>query len=705
MSTVFEPDPNNNNSLSLQTSYVYTVLDQKTTVTQGSQTRTSNYDGMGRLTGETTPEAGTVSYQYNSFNKMTQRTDARGVVTTYTYDTLNRLTGISYNVTNTTATATSSVSYTYGTNAAQYNNGRLVTVTDGPGSVTYTYDLLGRVTQEQQIINGNSYTIGYQYNLAGQVTSLTYPSGRVVQPSYDTIGRLTSVSTGTTTLASGVTYDPSFRVTTYTYGNGIVANLSYSSDRRQLQSMSYVSGSQTLFGESAYGHSQNGGNNGQITSITDSVDSGRNITYAYDALGRLSSAVTAGSTNYPKWGLSWTYDRYGNRMTQAVTAGTAPSNSVTVNAATNQITTSGYSYDASGNMTNDGVNAMTYDAEGRVATAADGAGTATYSYRASGLRVLKSFGSTTTVYVYVGNRALAEYANGSLSKEYTYLNNRLLASYVNGTLYYHHFDLLSTRITTDTSGNNVGGQGHYPYGEDWYETGTTTTRHFTTYERDSESANDYAIHRVYVNRLGRFSSADSVRPCGKNPQLFDRFAYVADDPVNRTDPTGLYFYVCPQGEEDPGLDCSYCNTQSTGFYDLSGGEDAICASSGGEPGGGGGGLSCAPNIIAPRNEQFHCNTQQRSTVTISGRDVLNINIFNLHVQATTDNLILLELIGTPYLSSLSNPDNIIYEQVFNVHKTEYSSGNLNWTVEYECDGPFFTVNRTTVIKSSPNSCK
>ena len=37
---------------------------------------------------------------------------------------------------------------------------------------------------------------------------------------------------------------------------------------------------------------------------------GRKLTY--DALYRLTSAVTNGSTNYPKWGLSWSYDRYGN---------------------------------------------------------------------------------------------------------------------------------------------------------------------------------------------------------------------------------------------------------------------------------------------------------------------------------------------------------------------------------------------------------
>jgi RHS repeat-associated protein len=100
--------------------------------------------------------------------------------------------------------------------------------------------------------------------------------------------------------------------------------------------------------------------------------------------------------------------------------------------------------------------------------------------------------------------------------------------------------ILSARMTTDSNGNKVAEQGHYPFGEDWYETGTTTTRHFTSYERDSESTNDYAIHRIYIDRLGRFSSPDPVRGCGKAPQQLDRFMYAANDSVNRVDPTGLY---------------------------------------------------------------------------------------------------------------------------------------------------------------------
>jgi RHS repeat-associated protein len=586
VAVVFEPDPTNNNSLTLQTSYAYTVLDQLASVTQGAQTRTFYYDGMGRLTSQVIPESGTTGFQYNNFNQLTQRTDARGVLTTYSYDTMNRPYQISYNVGSTGVPATPTVTYTFGTNPSQFNNGQLVTLTDGLGTTTNTYDLLGRVTQVQNVINGNTYTLGYQYNLAGQVAALTYPSNRVVQTTFDNVGRISKLVSGAITYAQSFSYNPAFYGTGFQYGNGVTASLGYSPDRLQLQSLNFVN-TGTLF-STTYSRVQNGGNNGQITSITDSVDGGRSATYSYDSLGRLTTAGTSGSVNYPKWGLSFAYDRYGNRTNQSVTAGTAPSNSVAVNAATNRITTSGYAYDANGNVINDGLNTMTYDAENRVVSVVNGSGTATYSYRASGARAVKVFGGVTTVYIFDGDRNIADYTGGTLSNEYVYLGTQAIATHANGTLYYHVKDHLSTRMYLDSAGNVAGQKGHYPFGEDWYMS-SITNRHFTSYQRDSESGNDYAVRRFQVNRLGRFSSTDPVYISGQNPQHFNRYSYVVNDPINRRDPKGLMDCIDPICEDPDG-----------------GGGGGICdfviicppvIPPGGGPGGGGGG--CGENGCPP----------------------------------------------------------------------------------------------------------
>jgi RHS repeat-associated protein len=542
LSITYEPDPTNGNTLTLQTSYSYTVLDQLALLTQGSQSRSFSYDGMGRLTGHVLPESGTTSFQYNNYNQISQRTDARGVITTYGYDTMNRRYQIIYNVGTTGVPATSTVTYAYGTTASQYNNGLLLTLTDGLGTTTNTYDNLGRATQVQHVINGTAYTIGYQYNLAGAVASLTYPSGRIIQSTYDAIGRVASISDSSATYANSFAYNAAQLKTNFTYGNGTAATIGYSPDRLQLQSLEFAAGSTAVYNVT-YGRTQNGGNNGQITSITDAVDSGRSTAYTYDSLNRLSIAVTTGDSNYPQWGLSFAYDRYGNRTNQTVTAGTAVANSVAVSATTNHITTAGYSYDANGNVTNDGSNVISYDAENRLVSSSGSLGSGTYSYGAFGIRAVKVSGGVTTVSIYDGNNAIAEYTSGALANEYVYLADQLIASRLSGTLYYHAFDHQSIRVHLDTSGNIVGQKGQFPNGEDWYMS-TLSNRHFTTYARDAESANDNALHRFYVNRLARFSTTDPVPGGGGNPQGFNLYSYVHNDPVNHRDPAGREWEDC-----------------------------------------------------------------------------------------------------------------------------------------------------------------
>src|SRR4029077_3212417 len=147
----------------------------------------------------------------------------------------NRLYQVSYNVGSTGVAATSGLGYTYGASSTQNNNGRLLTMTDGPGSETYSYDVLGETTQVQKVINLTTYITGYAYNQAGELTSITYPSGRVVQQSYDAVGRLCAIaqtssacSSNTNPYATGYGYDTAFDITGFNYANGVAAPFGYS---------------------------------------------------------------------------------------------------------------------------------------------------------------------------------------------------------------------------------------------------------------------------------------------------------------------------------------------------------------------------------------------------------------------------------------------------------------------------------------------
>jgi YD repeat-containing protein len=293
------------------TLYTYDGLNNLTRVEQHGYSlpssqwriRSYSYDSLSRVKSSTTPEAGLAQSQYNSLGQLNQVTDARGVITSFGYDDQLRLHQISYNVGTTGVPSSPSITYAYGTNATQNNNGRLLTATDGLGSETYSYDLMGRLTNCARIINGIQYNTGHGYNFAGEMISTTYPSGRVVQQAYDAIGRSNSVSdvlnSVTTTHASQFGYNPAGQITSFSYGNGVIANFGYSPDRQQLTSLSYAKGTQTLFGLN-YSFNQSGANNGQITQISDLVDAGRTLTVGYDNLHRVATAQTAGSASYPQ---------------------------------------------------------------------------------------------------------------------------------------------------------------------------------------------------------------------------------------------------------------------------------------------------------------------------------------------------------------------------------------------------------------------
>jgi RHS repeat-associated protein len=82
-------------------------------------------------------------------------------------------------------------------------------------------------------------------------------------------------------------------------------------------------------------------------------------------------------------------------------------------------------------------------------------------------------------------------------------------------------------------------QGYYPYGETRYAAGTLPTDFGFTGQRNDATIGLYDYHaRWYDPALGRFISADTLVPEPVNPQDFNRYAYVRNNPLRYTDPTG-----------------------------------------------------------------------------------------------------------------------------------------------------------------------
>ena len=124
--------------------------------------------------------------------------------------------------------------------------------------------------------------------------------------------------------------------------------------------------------------------------------------------------------------LTWVYDRFGNRWQQNGPGGINSQYTIDTN---NHIVGSSVTYDALGNVLNDGVtHSFTYDAENRVSNAN---GTA-YVYDAFGRRVKN--GSYDLLYDLEGNGvALLDANNGGWAYGEIYASGRHLATYSGGT--------------------------------------------------------------------------------------------------------------------------------------------------------------------------------------------------------------------------------------------------------------------------------
>jgi RHS repeat-associated protein len=235
--------------------------------------------------------------------------------------------------------------------------------------------------------------------------------------------------------------------------------------------------------------------------------------------------------------------------------------------AENQIDQTGppaVTYDAAGNMTDDGLglgNAYTYDAENRIITAANGY-TASYVYDAFGHRVRAVVNGVNRDFLYdLSGRTIDQLTSGTLTRTEAYAGGMHVATYVNSTTEFDNSDWLSTvRVRSDVAGNKIETCTSLPFGEDLTCTGTEDSPlHFTGKEHDWESGNDFFGARYYGETMGRFMRPDPDQAAGfdhmEDPQAWNGYAYVRNNPLRYADKDGENYTVC----DTNGKNCADLN--------------------------------------------------------------------------------------------------------------------------------------------------
>jgi RHS repeat-associated protein len=557
-------------ALDYLTFYSFDALDNLTHVTQGhsgSRMRSFVYDSLSRLSSTANPENGTISTSYDANGNVQTRTDARGIVTTYTNDTLNRVTQQAYS-----DGVTPTVSFLYdtaSTNGVVLANpiGRLSLSYNNVVESLFSYDPVGRVVTYLQTTpqhNAIAFSPSYTYDLAGNITSFANGLAVTFSYSYDGAGRTTLFTSSLSdanhpatlaTVNSSTGFWPTGAIREVTFGNGLTQtsvfnnrlqpcrlNVNSSATALVTCADAIPSGSVQDFN---YGFKYGTTDNGNVVGWTATGQQSFNRSYTYDQVNRLKT-LSDTATNQACKGLAWVYDEWGNRTEQNVTSGSCLSPQTPVNT-NNQLTVSGYTYDAAGNLTHDANHSYTYDAENRL-TKVDGGSTATYTYDAIGHRVEKTVPGEYFDYLYdlagnvEGEWLTSSGYTGGLA-EYGYMDGALTAEYYAGTTYFIHKDHLgSTRLVTGVTQSLIDNMDYLPFGEQ-IAGGTSITHKFTSKERDSESNLDNFGARYNSSSLGRFMSPDPMHVMGQkmaDPQQWNMYIYVRDNPLRMVDPNGKW---------------------------------------------------------------------------------------------------------------------------------------------------------------------
>ena len=443
------------------------------------------YDGMDRLSTRTDPLNNSEGYSYDAAGNISTFTDRRGKVTSYIYDALNRRTFAGFGtITGTPTTYESTISYSYDAGDRPSN-----VVDSAAGTIVRTFDGLDQLTSEVT----PQGTVSYAYDVAGRRTSMTVGGQATVNYTYDNANRLTQMTQGTSTSVS-FAYDNANRRTSLTLPNGIIMNYSYDS-ASQLSGITYTLSSNTL----------------------------GNLAYIYDLAGRR----TAVSGSFARTGLP-------NPV------------STTAYNANNQLTmwgTANLFYDANGNMTSDGTHSYTWDARSRLSQI-DLGNTASFMYDPFGRRVSKTIVGAQTGFLFDGPDPVQELSGttptanlltGGLDEYFTRTDSAGARNFMTDPLG-------STVALADSNGALQTQYTYDPFGNTTLSGGGTTNS-FAYTGRELDAAGVYYYReRYYSPTLQRFVSEDPIGFGGGQSNLY---AYVGDNPLNRTDPTGMLGYWGP----------------------------------------------------------------------------------------------------------------------------------------------------------------
>jgi len=533
---------------------------------------TYSYDTHDQLLAITAPAntVGEQKYSYDDFGRVKNHTDGDGGVTTYTYDNDDRLLTTAFD------DGTATVTNTYD------GNGNQLTEQSATGTITNTYDQRNRLTSTANTAGGGTVSYGYDlagntakvidahgtvthdYDVANVLTRTTYPTanGGTAKQVYknDDHGRRTDTWLGAVE-NSDPTKDPTswqaHQTITYGVSDHVTGVRAVDADDPSKSVVSltycYITGIDAG-GDCSATKSPNATD--KIQWVKDNITQ-QTTTYTYDSNSRLTKAAQAGGATNITW--AYTYDAAGNRLTAKRGGDVTSSQTLTYNTV-GQITSDGYAYDGVGNLVK---------APGQ-----------TFTYNGAQQMTSSTKDGVTTRYEYAGgnmNKLLSQATDGGTEYDYTYgtsdsngvpvITSRTIAgtgtaSVISDPGNGQPLDLQTTDGTTsmwviDGSGSPAAaiadtGKTAYTVSYDPYGVETVTVGGDSAQWQQNpygfkvglrSSNTDTGLtkfgYRWQSSITGAWIERDTLDAPLSSTNA-NRYAFAGADPINGSDPTGLY---------------------------------------------------------------------------------------------------------------------------------------------------------------------
>lgn len=541
-------------------------------------------------------DLGTWNYRPNALGEVTGYTDANLTAFTVEYDSLSR--PVRRDVTGETTRR-----WIWGTSAAAHEIGQLkmvcldsnVACSGTTSKEAYSYDSIGRLAQTDITADGSTYTYNYGYSgTTGLLDTLTYPTSTSsyrlkLQYQYQNglLQQVADAAAGTVFWQAN-TVNAFGNITQETLGNGIVTKRSFDPVTGRLDTLkSGPASTPTSVQNEGYFFDK-------VGNVIQRQDNKQGLTesFCYDSAYRLSKSALSGDTTCESGNnLRMTYDTIGRTDRRDDIASNAQWAYGDVNHI-HAVTQAGnssytYTYDNNGNaQTRNGQTILWNKYNFPTAIPNSATESVTLSYDANDQRYKQEYvnGSTTneTTY-YIGG--LLEKVTNNLTSSIDYRHSiqangqavaimSRLSSGANATRYILDDHEGSIAKITDSSGAITLTESFTAYGNrrnpttwsgaapaaDLTTSATITRQGYTWQTALGNMGLNHMNGRVQDAITGVFLSADPYISEPTNPQNYNRYSYVYNNPITLTDPSGFkscngntwaYYGYCP-GDWDVG---------------------------------------------------------------------------------------------------------------------------------------------------------